>query len=308
MEFAPIILFVYDRPEHTRKTIEALKKNRWASNSELFIFSDASKNEKSLANVKKVREYIKTVSGFKNISIKESEKNKGLANSIIHGVTGIIDKYGKVIVLEDDLITSINFLEYMNEALDFYGKDTKIWSISAYNLPIKIPENYNKEIYLSLRACSWGWATWKDRWGENDWDVGDYSRFILDRKQRKLFNRGGNDMVEMLKDQMEGRIDSWAIRWCYSQFKYGGYCIYPVTSKVQNIGLDGTGVHCGKSKFGWVELDSGTNKTLFCDNLEEDQHILKNFRNYYRSKTLKRKIGRILKKLGLYEVVKRVVK
>ena len=308
MEFAPIVLFVYDRPEHTRKTVEALKNNRFASESELFIFSDASKNGESFENVKKVREYIKTISGFKSVSIKQSVKNKGLASSIISGVTEIIDEYGKVIVLEDDLITSVNFLEYMNEALNLYAKDRKIWSISAYNLPIEIPENYNKEIYLSPRACSWGWATWKDRWGKNDWKVEGYSQFISDKKQRKLFNRGGNDMVDMLKDQMEGRLDSWAIRWCYSQFKDRSYCIYPVVSKVQNIGMDGTGVHCGKTKSCSVELDPDIDKVLFPDNLEEDQDILRNFRSYYRSKTLKRKTGKALKKLGLYEAVKRVVK
>ncbi len=308
MEFAPIVLFVYDRPEHTRKTVEALKNNSLASESELFIFSDASKNEESLENVKKVREYIKTISGFKSVSIKESVKNKGLANSIISGVTEIIDEYGKIIVLEDDLITSVNFLEYMNGALNFYEENRKIWSISAYNLPIEIPENYNKEIYLSPRACSWGWATWKDRWGKNDWEVGDYSQFISDKKQQKLFNRGGNDMVDMLKDQMEGKIDSWAIRWCYSQFKDESYCIYPVVSKVQNIGMDGTGVHCNRSKSCSVKLDTGIDKTLFSESLEEDQEILRNFRSYYGSKILRRKTGKALKKLGLYEAVKRVVK
>ncbi|MFW6016806.1 MAG: glycosyltransferase, partial [bacterium] len=238
---SPIVLFVYNRPEHTKKTIKALKKNKLADKSKLFIFSDGEKSANDKQKVKEVRKIINKIDGFKQGKVFESEENKGLANSVIDGVTKIINQYGKVIVLEDDLITSKNFLRYMNRALDFYEEDKKIWSISGYNLPIGIPDDYKHDVYLSYRASSWGWATWKDRWDKIDWDINDYSEFINDKSAQKLFNRGGSDMKNMLKSQMEGKIDSWAIRWCYNQFKNDSYTIYPVVSKVKNIGMDGSG-------------------------------------------------------------------
>ncbi|WP_018248085.1 glycosyltransferase [Orenia marismortui] len=304
---APIVLFVYNRPKHTRQTIEALKRNKLASQSELFIFSDAPKSEDVNEDVQEVREYIRTITAFKNITIKEAKENKGLANSIISGITEVIRKYGKVIVLEDDLITSPNFLEYMNRALDFYEENQKIWSISAYNLPIEIPKGYNKDVYLSYRASSWGWATWKDRWKKNDWSVSDYIHFLKNKEEQKLFNRGGDDMTEMLKSQIDGKIDSWAIRWCYSQFRDNSYTIYPVKSKVQNIGNDGSGVHCGNTDISYVELDDGSSRTNFSDDLEENKIILRRFKKHYDPRTFKGKIGKLLKKIGLYESVKQVL-
>ncbi len=301
---APIVLFVYNRPDHTKKTVEALKKNRYANESNLFIFSDAPKNKNSVKEVRKVREYIKSITGFKNITIKEAKTNKGLANSVIEGVTEIIDKYGKVIVLEDDLITSVNFLEYMNEALEFYNKDKKIWSISGYNPPIKIPGNYKNDVYLGLRASSWGWATWDDRWDKNDWEVKDYSNFKLDKKSQKLFNHGGDDMSEMLKNQMEGKIDSWAIRWCYNQFKTKTFTIFPIISKVQNIGMDGSGVHCGRTEINNVILDKSNKKIIFIENLKENSNLIKQFKDHYKPKTIKGKIALFLKKIKIYEYLK----
>jgi hypothetical protein len=303
---APIVLFVYNRPTHTKKTVEALKQNKLAKESQLFIFSDAPKNENSIESVEEVRKYIKSINGFENIIIREAEKNKGLATSVISGVTEVIKEYGKVIVLEDDLVTSVNFLEYMNKALCFYENNQKIWSISGYNLPIEIPKAYNKDVYLSYRACSWGWATWKDRWDKNDWTVSNYDDFLKSKEQQKLFNRGGSDMTDMLKSQMEGKIDSWAIRWCYSQFKDNSYTIYPVKSKIQNIGNDGSGVHCGDTNINYVELDNGFSRTSFIDNLEEKQIILKRFKKHYEPRTFKAKIGKVLKHFGVYYIIKEI--
>ena len=182
ISLSPILLFVYNRLEHAKKTIEALKNNYLAKESELIIFSDGPKKEKDKNNVEKVRNVIKNIEGFKNVEIKISENNKGLANSIISGVTEIINKSEKVIVLEDDLITHPYFLTYMNEALDYYKNNNKIWSISGYCPPIEIPNNYYNDIFLSPRASSWGWGTWKNRWDLNDWEIKDFDNFIKNKK------------------------------------------------------------------------------------------------------------------------------
>jgi len=245
---APIALFVYKRPIHTRRTVESLKKNALAQESELVIFSDASKNPEAAGVVREVREFIKTIDGFRSIRIVERDRNWGLANSIIDGVTSVVSEYGRVIVLEDDLVTSPRFLEYMNAALHHYAADPKAFSIGAYNFPEKtmlIPRDYSWDTYASFRCCSWGWATWADRWKRVDWSMNYYETFMRDQVARESFNRGGPDMTQTLKMQHEGRIDSWAIRFCYAHYANNMYCVYPVKTLVMNIGLDHSGTHCG---------------------------------------------------------------
>jgi hypothetical protein len=282
---APVVLFVYARPEHTKQTIEALAQNILAKETEVFIYSDAAKNEDSVVKVRMVREYIESLpqrQWFKSVKITRSETNKGLANSIISGVSEIIDQYRKVIVLEDDLVSSEDFLQYMNDALNFYEKDDEIWSISGYTFNIDIPKDYKSEVYLSYRGCSWGWATWKDRWEKVDWEVSDYYQFKSDRSARKKFNRGGRDMANMLDLQMEGKIDSWAIRWCYAQYKLDMLTVYPIMSRIKNIGLDGSGTHSGVTSKYDVNLNKHFQKCHF-DRPHLDKKILRAFKNQYGS-------------------------
>lgn len=247
MKYAPIVLFVYNRLEHTRHTIEALKKNTLASESELFIYSDGYKDLDDKVLVQQVRDYIGYIDGFESIKVFEQKNNQGLANSIIHGVSEIISKYGKVIVLEDDLVTSPYFLSYMNEALNFYCNDDRVMSISGFNLPqslMQFPTHYNEDIYANFRNSSWGWGTWADQWQQVDWDVRDFDEFKRNASKREEFNRGGNNLYIMLNKQMTGKIDSWSIRFSYAHYKLNKFAIYPVISYVNNIGLDGSGVHC----------------------------------------------------------------
>jgi hypothetical protein len=244
MKLAPIVLFVYNRPEHTKQTVEALQKNELANESELFIYSDAPKNENAIAKVKEVREYIKSIDGFKSITIVEREKNWGLANSIIDGVTKIVNEYGKIIVLEDDLVTSPYFLRYMNDNLNIYENQQKVASIHGYIYPIEdLPD-----VFFIKGADCWGWATWKDRW-----DVFEKNGQILlnDLKLRKLekeanFNNSYG-FTKMLKNQIKGKNDSWAVRWYISTFLQDMLTLYPGQSYVQNIGNDDSGTHCSSS-------------------------------------------------------------
>lgn len=252
---APIVLFVYNRPWHTEQTVKALQKNELASESELLIYSDEAKNEEAQKSVDEVRSYIETVDGFKKVTVIKREKNWGLADSIIDGVSKIVNEYGKIIVLEDDLVTSPYFLKFMNEALEFYKDNPQIFSISGYTYSYDTNIKHD-DVLLFYGASSWGWSTWISRWEKIDFSVGDYNELLINRDKQKKFNRGGDFLFDMLKDQMNGNIDSWAIRFSYSHSKNNSFCLFPAKSMVQNIGHDGSGIHCGTSDKWNVYLDT----------------------------------------------------
>jgi hypothetical protein len=265
----------------TKETIEALQKNELANESELYIFSDAPKNSSEIEKVYGVREYLKTIRGFKSITIIERDRNFGLANSIIEGVSVIIKKYQKVIVVEDDLVTSTNFLLFMNQALGFYETNKKVFSISGYTFPLKSLNGSIQDYYIGYRASSWGWGTWEDRWVEIDWDVSTYSNFKLNLFKQYKFTRGGIDLPGMLKKQMKGQINSWAIRWCYHQFLKNTYTVFPTISKVQNIGFGDDATHTKDSNRFFTTLDN-ENKRRF--EFNEDLIINKTIAREFRSK------------------------
>ncbi|MDR1783880.1 MAG: glycosyltransferase [Dysgonamonadaceae bacterium] len=277
---APICLFVYNRLELTKQTVAALQKNFLASESELFVFSDGAKTENASEKVNQVREYVKTIDGFKTVKIFESKENKGLATSIISGVTQILEKYGKAIVLEDDLVTSPNFLDFMNAALDYYEHNYTVFSIAGYTPPIK---NADSDVYFTQRASSWGWATWNDRWDKIDWNVSDYEQFSRNGKLKKQFNRMGTDMCKMLNDQMKGKINSWAIRWCFHQFKNNLFSVFPANSKIINIGT-GNDASNTKDRFNrfYTTLDTTDCRNfIFSDKIVLEKKYLKQFLKQY---------------------------
>lgn len=243
MNLAPIILFVYNRLEHTKKTVDALKQNKLASDSLLFIFSDGNKGERDRKSVEEVRSFISTISGFDEIKIILREKNLGLANSVISGVSEVINKYEKAIVLEDDIVTSPYFLKFMNEALEFYKDDNRIFSVSGYNFPIKIPASYQYKIYISPRPSSWGWATWKDRWEKAEWNPENVLNIKDKKVVRNLMDKAGKDLAPMLLKSIEGKISSWAVKWAFTHLKNDSYCLYPKKSLVKNIGADASGTN-----------------------------------------------------------------
>ena len=262
----PIVLFVYNRLWHTQKTLEALQKNKLASESELFIYADNAKNDNALSEVKKVRDYIKKIDGFKKITIIERDKNWGLANSIIDGVTTIVNKYGRVIVMEDDLVTSPYFLKFMNESLETYKNEKKVASIHGYIYPI---DNLPNTFFIKGADC-WGWATWEDRW---EMFEANGQKLLNELKSKNLqreadFNNTYN-FTNMLKDQIKGKNDSWAVRWYMSAFLKNMLTLYPGQSYVQNIGHDNEGTHCGKTNIFDVEL----NRTLFLDKVEIKENL-----------------------------------
>jgi len=279
---APVILFVYNRPEHTKQTVEYLSKNRLAESSKLFIFSDGPKNGKDKQKVSEVRNYLKSIKGFNEIKIVEREKNLGLANSVISGVNQIFKSYDKAIVLEDDIISSPSFLSFMNDTLNFYTEDKRIFSVSGYPYPIKIPDSYSKDVFIVHRASSWGWGTWKDRWEKVDWEVKNFRDVLKDRKDQKILNKTGEDLLPMLKAQIKGEVDSWAIRWTYAQLKNNAFCLYPVSPLCKNIGTDSSGTHSSSSKKLNVELDMSGREFKMTKDLEPENEITRQIQELFK--------------------------
>lgn len=286
-DLAPIILFVYNRPWHTEQTLKALNINEFAAESILYIFADGPKTqatEEQLNNITEVRRIIRSKQWCKEVIITEFDENSGLANSVINGVTHVINKYNKVIVLEDDLVTSKFFLRFMNESLNFYEHDSRIFSIGGYNYPFQIPNRYKKDVYIVHRTETWGWGTWLDRWNNADWNQNDWNEFLSDQKEIKKFNRGGDDLTKLLQLQIKGQIDSWAIRWDYCHYRNDTYCLRPVKSFVNNIGFDGSGVHCNNQS-GELHFDYLYDKVYYeiklIKGIKPNKKVEKRFKRFF---------------------------
>lgn len=240
MTLPPIALFVYNRPHHARKTLESLMANAEFSDSPLYVFCDGAKRKKDIPFVRETRELIRSYE-LDNATIIEREENMGLANSIITGVTELCNKYGRVIVVEDDLYLSPYFLKYMNTALDTYEECDKVMHISGYMFPVKgqLPETF----FYRATSC-WGWGTWKRAWDKFEPDTYTLLAGFKNRKKRREFDiQGSMKYYRMLILQAIGMNDSWAIRWYASVFLNNGLCLHPGKSLVNNIGHDDSGVH-----------------------------------------------------------------
>ena len=276
---APIVLFVYNRPAHTSRTVEALLKNELAGVSDLIIYSDAPTRPEAADAVREVREYIRSIAGFRSVSIVERETNFGLARSIIDGVTAIVNKYGRIIVLEDDMVTSPYYLAYMNEALEKYADDDSVVSIHGYVYPVAQP--LPEAFFLPGADCC-GWATWSRGWA----CFNGKGQFLLDELNRRNLIRafdfnGAYPFSKMLEGQIKGTNDSWAVRWYASTFLAGKLPLYPGRSLVHNIGNDNSGTHCGVT----ASLDADLSKTPISLNaikVEPSQEGRQAFERFFR--------------------------
>lgn len=290
---APIVLFVYSRPESTQLVVEALRKNKMALESELYVFSDGWKGDSDKDKVIAVRDVIKKVDGFKKVHLVERPANKGLACSVIEGVTEVINKHGEAIVLEDDIITSPMFLSYMNHSLQKYRDESKVFSVTGYNIPYhRLPalRDYKDDVYFGYRSHSWSWATWKDRWEGVDWGIADRDAFFSDKKAVARFCRGGGDLAHMLRLQLDGKIDSWAIRFVYAQFRASAFCVYPKYSLVDNIGFGVDATHC-QSECPELRntIDPEWLPRNFPQKIEVDAQITSQFKKMFRNFYLEEK-------------------
>ena len=294
MQLSPILLFVYNRLWHNQQTIKALQLNELSRESELYIYSDGPKNRKNEHTVNKVRSYLQNIDGFKAVHMIKRNENWGLAKSIISGVTDIVSQHGKVIVLEDDLLLSPYFLRFMNDGLDFYKNEERVISLHGYIFPIegKLPDTF----FLRGADC-WGWGTWKRGWEEFE----ENGRKLLDKLYQDKLTRefdfdGSYPYSRMLRNQIKGKNDSWAVRWNASAFVKNKFTLYPGKSLVKNIGLDGSGRHCTKSN---------SFNGLICDEpisirnipIEEDTLARSQIINYFKATQhgfMKRALKKIL--------------
>lgn len=275
---APIAFFVYNRPGHTSTTIKSLLENKEAKESVIYIFSDAPKSEKDSSMVNDVRNYINSLQGFKEKYIVFREKNFGLANSIIDGVTHVLEKHNRIIVLEDDLLLSKYFLNYINDALDTYEKDDRVASIHGYTYPVK--EKLPDTFFMRGADC-WGWATWKDRWQFFEPDAQKLLDEILEKKLEYEFDFNGKlNNLKMLKRQIAGEIDSWAIRWHASAFLQNKFTLYPGCSLVDNLGTDGGGTHTKSTKVYSTTITRSPINIGYSDPSESEE-VKRIFENYF---------------------------
>ena len=244
MNYAPIVVFGFNRPNALKKTISSLLRNKEAKDSDLFVYVDGPRigKEGEREKVEEVKGYVKSISGFKSLHYTFAEKNKGLADSIIGGVTEVINQYGKVIVLEDDLVLMPNFLNFMNQGLEFYEHNQSVMSVCGYTCKVNAPKDYPHDAYFFTRSSSWGWGTWKDRWEKIDWKLDDWDSVVANRKA--FVSSQGSDVFKMLSDCKQGKNHSWAIRFCYAQFVLKMLSVFPVKSLVDNEGFDGDGTNC----------------------------------------------------------------
>ena len=272
----PIIIFGFNRAESLCRTVESLLGNEEAAESDLFVFVDGPRKGKAgeTEKVNEVRKYAEGIRGFKSLTCTFAERNKGLAPSIISGVTQVMNKYGRAIVVEDDLVVAPNFLSFMNQALDRYEGDANVFSVCGYTNRVKPPKGYAYNAYFCVRSSSWGWATWKDRWASVDWELKDWAKHA---RNAKAFNKwGGSDCFKMLNDWHEGRNQSWAIRFCYAQFLQGKAALFPLTSKLDNRGFDGEGTNCKRwSRFKFDLDTSGLKQFRFPDRAAIDPTLRK---------------------------------
>lgn len=243
MATAPIVIFAFNRPDALQRLGDALRKCALFDESKIIVFVDGPRNEPERAKVQAAIEVARSLTD----DVRASASNRGLGPSIIAGVTDVINEYGRVIVLEDDLVPAPGMLMYLNQMLDRYADEPKVCSVCAYGLKIRRPEGYSGDVYFSPRSSSWGWATWRDRWEKIDWAVSDYESFRHNRRDRRSFNRGGSDMASMLDGYMAGRNRSWAIRFCYWQWRNGLLSVHPFRSLVDNEGFGAEATNCRQS-------------------------------------------------------------
>lgn len=243
---APIAVVAFNRPDALKSALASLAKNPLAENSDLFIFIDGPRENRpdEKEKVQHVKMVAESAMGFKSVTIKASEQNKGLAKSIIGATTELINQYGKVIVVEDDLYLSPSFLTYMNTMLETYKNDSRIMQVTGYSAKIRHPEHFHCDYYLTRRAHSWSWGTWKDRWETIDWEVKDYDVLAVSKEKQKAFNEYGSDLFGMLKGWKTGANNSWFVRFCYSMHKQGRFTIAPICSLVRNDGFGAEATNC----------------------------------------------------------------
>ncbi len=292
MNFTPIILFAYNRPKHLEATLQALSENEEAAQSILYIYCDGAKanaDDTLLQNITAVQTIAKNENRFKQVIVKIQVNNKGLANSVIEGVSEVIAIHKKIIVLEDDLIVGKQFLNYMNTALEKYETEENVKQISGHCYPLEYYTLENKSYFLPF-TTSWGWATWQRAWFQFEKNANGFEKLKLDSKLKFKFNIDGiYPYTEMLINQIENKtIDSWAIRWYWSVFKNNGLVLFPDNSLINNIGFDIEATHTkGENPFANKIFNTDYKIIYFPNKIIVDRNFFFKIKQYLKYKTHK---------------------
>lgn len=264
----PIALFTYNRPHHARQAIESLSRCKRFKECKLFIYCDGPNLPDQIKNVIATRQVVKSFAKKLDADIIIQEKNIGLAHSIVYGVTDLCNRFGRVIVIEDDLLVSPSFIDYMLQALDRYQDEDNVYQISGFMFPVDCPKH--KDAFFLPFTTTWGWATWDRAWKKFDWNATGYQKIFSDKNVRKRFDLDGSyPYYDMLVDRFSGKNDSWGILWWYAVFSVWGLVLYPGRTLVCNKGFDGTGTHCKNSI---VRIESSKNIEFYP--YHEDQVIV----------------------------------
>lgn len=280
---APIAFFAYKRPIHAKASLESLSRCEGAEESELFIFSDGAKGEGDRKGVEEVRKVIASRKWCGRVNIIERDKNLGLAASIISGVTGLCEKYGRVIVLEDDIIVSRYFLDYLNTALDRYEDEERVMQVTGHMFPIKF-KSETDAVFFPI-ANSQGWATWQRAWKDFDREMKGYEELKKDAALRKRFDLDGSyPYFEMCEAQKEGKVDSWAIRWYLSVFMKGGLGLFPVKSLLENIGFDPEGTHTKNNDNFYGSASEDFRVTRFPSEVRTSEEAFKELKRFLKKR------------------------
>jgi hypothetical protein len=287
---APIILFVYNRFDILSEVINSIKNNKLSKKSELHIFSDGFKNASDKIKVLKIRLYLKKIKGFKKVYIYERKKNFGLSNNIVNGITQILEKYDKAIIVEDDIFVSRYFLSYMNQALNIYKYDLNVASIHGYQYPIFFPKKFPETFFIKGADC-WGWGTWKRAWKIFEKDA--FKLYLKIKSDSRLVNEFNYDnsynFLKMLLKESQKKIDSWDIKWYASAFLKNMYTLYPKKSLVKNLGFDKNSTHTNNFFFYNSRINHSIKKL---DRVEIEENLL--FRSKVMSFFKERKILRFI--------------
>lgn len=300
-KLAPIGLSTYGRLPHVRQTILALQKNELAKQSELFIFSDAPKAGDE-EKVEAVRRYLRTIDGFKDVHLFEREQNDRVLNNR-GGMRMLLEKYGRMIFLEEDIITAPSFLSFMNHALNEFKDDPRIFAVNGYTPPISIPADYLSPVMLLPRFAAWGFAIWKEKFDEIIMDITPEMYHEL-RHDKEILNQycvGGNDVITQMWLQSHGYIDALDVRIDYTMFIKGRqYVVCPTKSLAHSTGCDGSGEHWvySTSKYD-VEIDVAPKSVEVEYGIQPDVRIIKNLSKFY-ALTLKDKLIKLAMDIGLY--------
>jgi hypothetical protein len=294
---APVAMFVYARPDHTAATLAALAANDGAKETDLHIFADAPRHDGVKPAVAAVRALISQVAGFRSVALHLADLNLGCSASIKRGIGQLLEQYGRMISIEDDIVTRPAFLRFINEGLERYQHRADIFAICGYNYPadvVALPRDYPHDIYLCRRPSPWGWGTWADRWRQVDWSLADYEQFWKNPALRDRFREGGHDMPGQLRFAHEGRVDAWDIQFSYAKLKSDAFTVVPVKTLVDNIGFDGSGEHSQTSARYRPRDTDYLQSWRWPEQLEPDVRIFSSYRDAFKP-SLKRRARAVVR-------------